>query len=60
MAVVEFKTYTTIKEKALDETVQPAIIQIRRKMHTAVLQKKDILAMHIQKYGFVFKGKVYL
>ena len=55
--VIEFKVINPKKEKSLEETVEAALNQIRKKGYEAELIKRGVKKENIRHYGFAFKGK---
>ena len=55
--IIEFKVRTPPEEKTLEDTVQAALEQIRRKKYTAELLDRGFPPEQIRCYGFAFEGK---
>ena len=55
--ILEFKVYHPKREKNLEETLENALAQIRKKEYAASLQAKGIEQDRIYEYGFAFEGK---
>ncbi|GAA0803346.1 AAA family ATPase [Faecalicatena orotica] len=55
--ILEFKVFNPRKESNLEETVEAALEQIKRKQYSASLAAKGIPEKSIRQYGFAFRGK---
>lgn len=55
--ILEFKVHDAYDEKTLQDTVDTALNQIRRKQYAAGLIARGIEKEHIHSYGFAFEGK---
>ena len=55
--ILEFKVFNPRKESNLEETVEAALEQIKRKQYSASLVAKGIPERSIRQYGFAFRGK---
>ena len=54
---MEFKVKNNKKEQTLEETVQSALVQIKKKNYDAELLARGIPKEKIRHYGFAFEGK---
>lgn len=55
--ILEFKVFDRGKEKALEDTVKAALLQIEEKKYAATLEGRGVSPDRIRKYGFAFEGK---
>ena len=55
--ILEFKVHDAYDEKTLQDTVDTALNQIRKKQYAVGLIARGIEKEHIHSYGFAFEGK---
>lgn len=55
--ILEFKVFNPRRETTLEDTVQEALEQIKKKKYDSVLKERGIPDERIRKYGFAFRGK---
>ena len=58
--IIEFKVFKASKEKALEDTVANALMQIEEKQYETSLIANGFAPGQIRKYGFAFQGKTCL
>lgn len=55
--IIEFKVFSTRRDKTIEDTVQAALQQIEDKNYEADLIARGVPKENIRKYGFAFQGK---
>ena len=55
--ILEFKVHDPLEEKDLEETVDAALAQIKKKKYDTELTEKGFTQNRIRRYGFAFEGK---
>lgn len=55
--ILEFKVHDPSEEKDLEETVDAALAQIKKKKYDTELTEKGFTQNRIRRYGFAFEGK---
>ena len=55
--IMEFKVRNIKREESLEDTVQPALTQIKEKCYDAELYDRGLKKEEIHHYGFAFEGK---